>query len=234
MRTCSNKTSKTSKRHLIEFNNASVSFGTLEALKDITFSIYKGDFLYIIGPNGSGKTTLVRLLAGLVKPTTGNVKRCDESCGYLPQMVRQRYNFPITVKEVIYSGFKKQSLFINQEDKKKIHYWLEKMNISELENSLMFNLSGGQQQRVLLIRALINNPELLILDEPTSALDPEFRDYFYKLISEVHKNGTTILFITHDLHKPLLDDAKVLEIDQVIKFYGTYFEYLKERGEKHV
>lgn len=234
MPSCLNKTSKISNKHLVEFNNASVSFGTVEALKNITFSISKGDFLYIIGPNGSGKTTLVKLLAGLVKPTSGNVKRCDKSCGYLPQMVTQRYNFPITVKEVIYSGFHKQSLFIKQEDKKKIKYWLEKMEISELENSLMFNLSGGQQQRVLLIRALINNPELLILDEPTSALDPNFRDYFYNLIGEIHKKGTTILFITHDLHKPFLEDAKVLEIDQKIKFYGTYFDYLQERGEKHV
>lgn len=234
MQICSNKTSSTSNKHLIQFNNASVSFGTLEALKNISFSISKGDFLYIIGPNGSGKTTLVKLLAGLVKPTSGNVNRCDKSCGYLPQMVKQRYNFPITVREVIYSGFQKQSLIISKEDKEKIKYWLKKMNISNLENKLMFNLSGGQQQRVLLIRALINNPELLILDEPTSALDPEFRDYFYQLISEVHQEGTTILFITHDLHKPLLEDAKVLEIDQVIKFYGTYFEYLSERSGDHV
>lgn len=234
MQTYSNETSKTLKKRLIEFTNASVSFGSLEALKDITFNIDYGDFIYIIGPNGSGKTTLVKLLAGLVKPSKGEVKRHDKSCGYLPQIFNIKRNFPITVKEVIYSGFKKQSLVIKKKEKEKISYWLEKMEIADLENKLMFNLSGGQQQRVLLIRALINNPELLVLDEPTSALDPHFRDHFHKLIKEIHNYGTTILFVTHDLHKPLFDKVKVLEVDQTIKFYGTYKSYLLKRGVNHV
>lgn len=234
MQTYSDKTSNTSNKLLIEFNDTSVSFGNLEALKDITLKINSKDFLYIIGPNGSGKTTLVRLLAGLIKPTKGNVKRYNKSCGYLPQMIKLPTNFPITVKEVIYSGFEKQALFIKNKDEEKINYWLEKMDILELKNSLMFNLSGGQQQRVLLVRALINNPELLILDEPTSALDPDFRDYFYKLIKEVHNSGTTILFVTHDLHKPIFDSVKVLEVDQTVKFYGTYEDYTKKSGGKHV
>lgn len=234
MQNCSNKTLKTSNKPLIEFTDASVSFGTLLALKDISLTIDKNDFLYIIGPNGSGKTTLVKLLAGLVKPTSGFVKRCDQSCGYLPQMINQRHNFPITVKEVIYSGFKKQSLFMNKEDQDKIRNWLKKMNIGHLENKLMFNLSGGQQQRVLLVRALINEPELLILDEPTSALDPEFRDHFYTIIKEVHQKGTTVLFITHDLEKPIFESVKILEIDQTIQFYGTYENYIKERGISNV
>lgn len=234
MQTYLSKTQQTSKKPLIEFTDASVSFGSLEALKDISFNITKGDFVYIIGPNGSGKTTLVKLLAGLVKPTVGSVKRYDNSCGYLPQLLNTKSNFPITVKEVIYSGFDKQALFISKKDKETINYWLKKMKIPNLKNNLMFNLSGGQQQRVLLIRALINNPELLILDEPTSALDPTFRDYFYKLIKEVHNKGTTILFVTHDLHKPIFDFVKVLEVDQTIKFYGTYENYIKLRGNEHV
>ncbi len=234
MPTCSCKMLETSNRPLIEFVNASVTFGTLEALKDINLQIQKNDFLYIIGPNGSGKTTLVKLLAGLVKPSTGCVHRCDKGCGYLPQLFNQKYNFPITVSEVIYSGFKKQSLIMSNRDKQKIRYWLRKMKIEHLENKLMFNLSGGQQQRVLLIRALVNEPELLILDEPTSALDPEFRDHFYELIKEVHEEGTTVLFITHDLHKPIFDSVKVLEIDQVVKYYGTYEDYIKDRGHNHV
>lgn len=234
METYSNKMSKTSKKPLIEFVDTSVSFGSLEALKNVTFQINQGDFLYIIGPNGSGKTTLVKLLAGLLKPNKGEVKRCDRSCGYLPQIFNVKRNFPITVKEVIYSGFKQQSLFIKKKDNKNINYWLEKMKIANLKNQLMFNLSGGQQQRVLLIRALINNPELLILDEPTSALDPHFRDYFYKLIKEIHNSGTTVLFVTHDLHKPLFEKVKVLEVDQTIKFYGTYESYTLKRGEGYV
>ncbi len=230
MPVCSDKTTKTLKNHIIKFNNASVYFGDLVALKDITFTIDKGDFLYIIGPNGAGKTTLVKLLAGLIKPSTGTVVRCDQICGYLPQMHPQKQNFPITVNEVIYSGFLNQKLIMPNEAKKVINDWLIKMEIGNLGKKLIATLSGGQLQRVLLIRALITNPDLLILDEPTSALDPDFRDYFYELIEKIHQQGTTILFITHDLHKPLNHQAKILEIDQVIKFYGSIEQYRKTGG----
>ena len=107
------------------------------------------------------------------------------------------------------------------------------MKIENLGKKMMSNLSGGQQQRVLLIRALITNPDLLILDEPTSALDPEFRDFFYDFISNIHNQGTTILFVTHDLHKPLADNVKILDIDQEIKFYGCLKDF-HQRGETDV
>ncbi len=233
MQTYSGKTTKTLNEPLIEFNNATVTFGSLVALKDISFTIDKNDFIYIIGPNGAGKSTLVKLLAGLVKPTSGSVVRRDSRCGYLPQMLSQKLNFPITVNEVIYSGFPKQKLIIPKEVKKKINLWLKQMKIENLGKKMMSNLSGGQQQRVLLIRALITNPDLLILDEPTSALDPEFRDFFYDFISNIHNQGTTILFVTHDLHKPLADNVKILDIDQEIKFYGCLKDF-HQRGETDV
>lgn len=229
-----NKTTKTLKKPLIEFNNTSVHFGDLIALKDITFSIHKGDFLYIIGPNGAGKSTLVKLLAGFIKPTIGTVFRHDKLCGYLPQMLHQKLNFPITVYEVIYSGFCKQKLIMPKKIKLQIDTWLEKMNIKGLGNKMVFTLSGGQLQRVLLIRALITNPDLLILDEPTSALDPEFRDFFFSYIHQIHQTGTTILFVTHDLAKPISQDVKILEIDQEIKFLGTPEQYIKQGGHFHV
>ena len=233
MQTYSAKTTKTLNEPLIEFNNATVTFGSLVALKDISFTIDKNDFIYIIGPNGAGKSTLVKLLAGLVKPTSGSVVRRDSRCGYLPQMLSQKLNFPITVNEVIYSGFPKQKLIIPKEVKKKINLWLKQMKIENLGKKMMSNLSGGQQQRVLLIRALITNPDLLILDEPTSALDPEFRDFFYDFISNIHNQGTTILFVTHDLHTPLADNVKILDIDQEIKFYGCLKDF-HQRGETDV
>ncbi|HBG33146.1 MAG TPA: hypothetical protein DDW82_05485 [Acholeplasmataceae bacterium] len=97
-------------------------------------------------------------------------------------------------------------------------------------------LSGGQQQRVFLIRALISDPELLILDEPTSALDPSFREKFYHLLDDLHtRNKTTIIHVTHDLTDAVKDDCKIMYIDQRIKFFGLYkdFEEFEHRGHHH-
>lgn len=231
---CSNKTTKTSKKSLLEFNDISVRFGDLVALKDINIEINSGDFVYIIGPNGAGKSTLVKLLAGLLKPTTGTVTRVDNKCGYLPQMLHQKLNFPITVYEVIYSGYCNQRLIMPKKVKGEIDFWLKTMNIEGLGNKIVSNLSGGQLQRVLLIRALITNPDLLILDEPTSALDPEFRNFFFNYIHQLHEKGTTILFITHDLQKPMkTEKIKILEIDQKIKFFGSPEQYVEFGGHFH-
>ncbi len=234
MPTYTDKTTNTLEKPLIEFKDASVVFGDLVALKNINFTIDKGDFVYIIGPNGAGKSTLVKLLAGLLKPTTGHVSRDDKRCGYLPQMLHQKQNFPITVYEVVYSAYCNQKLMIPKSVKQEIDVWLEKMGMKGLGNKMVSTLSGGQQQRILLIRSLITHPDLLILDEPTSALDPEFRHFFFNYIHELHTEGTTILFVTHDLHKPVKENVKILEIDQNIKFYGSPKEYLEYGGHFHV
>lgn len=231
---CSNKTLKTSKQPLISLNNVTVSFENLTALKDISFTINKNDYLYIIGPNGAGKSTLIRLLTGLLKPSEGTLEIIANSIGYLPQVLNHKPNFPITVNEVIYSGFKKQSLIMKKSDLELINFWLEKMKIPNVGNTLMSTLSGGQQQRVFLIRALIANHDVLILDEPTSALDPSFRKFFYEIINEIHENGTTIIFITHDINESL-SKRQVLYLDQKIEFFGCYEDFEKlVGGHKHV
>jgi len=186
---------------MITYQDVSVSFGKFNVLHDINFHLDKGDFLHIIGPNGSGKTTLVKLLVGLLKPTSGFIFiNNDLQMGYLPQKLNSKTNLPMTVCEVIYSGFKKQRLVPTKADVKLIESWLITMEIPQLIHSSMLYLSGGQQQRVFLIRALISNPDLLILDEPTSALDPSFREKFYHLLYELQQNkGMTIIHVTHDL-----------------------------------
>lgn len=230
------KTSKTLNSDLvISLENVSVTFGKVEALKNISFSVKKGMLLYVVGPNGSGKTTFVRLITNLLKQTEGTITRGDYAIGYLPQKLVQQSNFPITVREVIYSGFKKQRLFITKNEHSLIENWLEKMEIPHLLTAPMSTLSGGQQQRVFLIRALISNPDFIILDEPTSALDPSFRRHFNKIVMELHHEKKTIIFVTHDLHEALCDCADIIYIDQEIKFFGTLPDYqAMKRGEKHV
>ena len=226
-----NETQATSKKpSVIKLSNVSVDFGDVVAHKDINFTITRGMLLYIVGPNGSGKTTFIRLLTHLLEPTSGTITYNHERLGYLPQKLNQNPNFPITVEEVIYSGFRKQSLLISKKDREIINSWLVKMKIPELAKKPMAQLSGGQQQRVYIIRSLISDPDVIILDEPTSALDPSFRSYFNELILEMHHSGKTIIFVTHDLNETLCDCAHVLYIDQEIRYFGGYKEFREMEG----
>ncbi|TNF07812.1 MAG: ATP-binding cassette domain-containing protein [Bacillota bacterium] len=222
--------------NVITYENVNVSFGKFNVLSQVNFEIQPGDFLHIVGPNGSGKTTLVKLLVGLLKPTSGNITVTSHRMGYLPQKLNTKQNFPMTVREVIYSGFEKQKLIPSKEDCKKINDWLEKMEIPHLSKKSMQYLSGGQQQRVFLIRALISEPDLLILDEPTSALDPSFREKFYQLLYDLQqRKKTTIVHVTHDLTDAVKKDCRIMYVDQTIRFNGTYesFHEFEHRGHHH-
>ncbi len=221
---------------MITYKDVGVTFGKYTALKEVNFNIKKGSFLHIVGPNGSGKTTLIRTLVGLLKPTSGNIKIEATRMGYLPQKLGQRNQLPITVKEVIYSGFAHQKLRVSKSDCDLIKSWLTRMGISELFNESMIYLSGGQQQRVYLIRALISQPDLLILDEPTSALDPSFREKFYALLKEIQtENHMTIVNVTHDLTDAIKEDACVMYVDQTVKYFGSYqsFHTFEHKGHHH-
>lgn len=219
---------------MIKYENVYVTIDDVEILKDINITLEKGDFVHILGPNGGGKTTLIKLLANLLKPTSGNVFVDAESVGYLPQHFKARKNFPATVFEVIYSGFKKQYLIPKPSQVEVIKYWLKKMNIEDFSNKKIGDLSGGEQQRVYLVRALVRDPDLLILDEPTSALDPNFRVVFYKILDELSKGGMTILNITHDLDPNYLScNHHVLYIDRSVKFNGKYCDYHQQFGGDH-
>lgn len=223
---------------MISYSSVSVDFGNFKALKNISFEIENGELIHIIGPNGSGKTTLLKLLIGSLSPTKGKIS-IDEilHMGYLPQKLNIKTNLPITVREVIYSGFKKQRLVPTKKDLESIKEWLTKMNIPELYNASISHLSGGQQQRVFIIRALISNPDIIILDEPTSALDPEFREKFHQLLFNLNKKEkVTIIHVTHDLTCAIKTNSKVLYIDQDVKFFGTYSDYheFEHRGHSHV
>ncbi|HOH94605.1 MAG: Zinc import ATP-binding protein ZnuC [Tenericutes bacterium ADurb.Bin024] len=235
MPTSSRKMSQTSNKPLaVKLTDVSVNFGDVIALKNINFSINKGMLLYVIGPNGSGKTTFIRLLAKLLEQTHGTIEHSDDRLGYLPQKLNINPNFPITVEEVIYSGLAKQSLLISKGDRELIKSWLKRMQIPHLLKKPMAHLSGGQQQRVYIIRALISNPDFIILDEPTSALDPSFRSFFNDIITALHHEGKTIIFVTHELHGALCDCASVLYIDQEIRFFGGLQEYFEKEKNIHV
>ena len=158
---------------LVKINNVSYKNGSEVILDDISFEIGRGDFLGIIGPNGAGKTTLFKCLLGLNKEYTGNIRLFDKNIrnhakeiykkiGYIPQSNSFDPRFPATVKEIIQLGSVGGKAF----DEKKVKELIELTGITEYFNKRIGDLSGGQQQRVMITKALIHDPELLILDEP--------------------------------------------------------------------
>lgn len=216
---------------LIEVKNLSINFGHVQALKNISFSVYEGDYINIIGPNGAGKTTLIKAILGLINDYEGKVITHNTLIGYLPQKTSDIDKiFPATVKEIVCLGLlstKKNPKIINNQDKLKIRNILHKLDIWELRNRKIGHLSGGQKQRVLLARALVNEPKILILDEPTSALDPEFKTSFYKILHKLNEDdNVTILHITHDINTNNFYN-KILYINQILEYFGDKDGYNK-------
>lgn len=216
---------------IISAEHLKVEYGNSVVLSDVDFYVNKGDYLNIIGPNGSGKTTLIKLLTNLQKPSQGKITIAPVVFGYLPQHLSQSAQIPANVYEVLkLSNAKKPT----DEAIKKL---LSDMGMLDFIYQPMNKLSGGEQQRVYIIRALLSNPDVLILDEPTSALDPEFRKFFYAYIEKLNDQGMTIIHVTHDLSDGLRHGSRILELDQVVKFFGTFEQYQllghKKGGHHH-
>ena len=208
-------------------------------LEDISFRVERGDYVGIVGPNGSGKSTLVKALLGLVTISKGSALlfgtplasfRDWHKVGYLPQSLHLvNPVFPATVHETVGLGLLSLKRFpkrLNRSDTQKIDMTLEELGVSDLKHKLIGELSGGQLQRVLLARAIVNDPELLVLDEPTAALDPETRGRFYAMIAEINRSrGVTVLLVTHDSGAIGEHASKMLYLDKKILFYGSFDEF---------
>lgn len=182
------------------------SYDTKEVLEDATLTVRKNDFIGFIGPNGGGKTTLVKVIGGLVKPTSGTLKYYRNGkktssirIGYLPQKFQPDKQFPIRVKEVVSSGLIKSHFFrLNKQHNKKTEEILELLNLKGLSNKAISEISGGEVQRALLGRAIISEPELLLLDEPDTYLDQSSEKLLYQTLNELNSKMAIIL-VSHDL-----------------------------------
>lgn len=202
-------------------------------IRDISFSVYKNDFLGIIGPNGGGKTTLLRTIMGLIRPTEGNISFYNDegnkvskiNIGYLPQLNRIDQKFPITVFDVILSGLTVSKrlpfLPLSSKYKLRVQQVAEQMGVDNLLKRSIEELSGGQLQRVLLGRSIIDNPVLLILDEPISYVDKLFETNFYKILDEINSQMAIIL-VSHDIGTILSMVENVLCVNQDAHYHcGT-------------
>lgn len=193
---------------ILQIENMHAGYSHKEVLRNINLTVNKGDFLGIIGPNGGGKSTLLKVILGLIKPTKGKVLFFNDgirqehiSIGYLPQISNIDKEFPISVSELVLSGLTpKNTLFstYTKEQLEQADAIIEKTGLCEHAKSPISRLSGGQFQRALLGRAIISNPDLLILDEPNSYLDREFETKLYDILKELNKT-TTILLVSHNI-----------------------------------
>ena len=179
---------------LIEASNLTLAYRHKSVLDNVSLSIQAKRIITLIGPNGCGKSTLVKVLLGLIQPSSGKIsKKNGLRIGYMPQRLNLDERLPLTVL-----GFLQLSPNASNKD---IQYWLKKLNIESLTNQSIHNLSGGEWQRTLLARALLSNPELLVLDEPVQGVDVQGQTELYRLIPQIRDElGCAVVMVSHDLH----------------------------------
>ena len=215
--------------------NLCVGYDGKSVLQDLSFQVFAGDYLCIVGENGSGKSTLMKTILGLQQPVRGRILTLDglrkNEIGYLPQQTQVQKDFPASVREIVLSGCQGRCgsrPFYNKEEKQLAADAMEKMQIAQLAKRCYRELSGGQQQRVLLARALCATRKMLLLDEPVSGLDPKVTAEMYALIQKLnYEDGITVVMISHDLNAALQYASHILHIGDTV-FFGTKAAYLNE------
>tara|TARA_B100000315_G_scaffold252467_1_gene289340 strand:- start:963 stop:1763 length:801 start_codon:yes stop_codon:yes gene_type:complete len=192
---------------LIEAWNVGFHSGGHQILKGIDLSITGGELVTLIGPNGAGKTTLIRAILGLIKPTTGTVRRRGGlRIGYMPQQLVIEPTLPLPVYRFLGLA--------GAVSRRQCRQVLEEVGASQVWKTAIGDISGGEFQRVLLARALLRDPELLVLDEPVQAVDINGQTELYELIGALKdKRGCSVLMVSHDLHLVMSSTDRVVCIN---------------------
>jgi zinc transport system ATP-binding protein len=246
---------------ILEVSNLYVSRSNSSVIEHADFTIHRGDYVGIVGPNGGGKTTLILALLNILPRTKGSIRLFGQNIGsfskwekiaYVPQhAVNFDPNFPLTVRELVSLGRVNRGNMgrtLKRKDWESVDEVLEFMGISEIANKRIGQLSGGQKQRVFVAKALVRNPEIILLDEPVVGVDAETQEKFYKKLSDLNvKKGITILIVTHDLtavfcrmskimcinkRVNVTDITEALEPEEVLrKAYGEHFHFVFHKHE---
>ncbi len=216
------------------FEGVTFAYGATLAVEDISLTIEKGDAVALIGPNGSGKTTLVRLAMGLERPQKGSVRLFGmdvhrfsdwRRVGYVPQSASAfAVRFPATVSDVValgeYRGFQPSAL-LRRGVTPSTEEALRTVGLWNYRRRLISELSGGQQQRVLIGRALVHNPDLLVLDEPTTGVDKPGQEEFHALLRQLRQTrAVTTLLVSHDIGVVFHEATKVACINCRLQFFA--------------
>jgi zinc transport system ATP-binding protein len=193
---------------VIDIDNVSFNYGVVPVLENVSLKIYEDEFIGIIGPNASGKSTLLKLILGLLEPDKGVIHKYNHAgkdlrnhIGYVPQHSSFPRDFPVTVSEVVMMGHIASSSRLFHYKNKEIELAkqvMQKLEIENIEKRQIGELSGGQLQRVLIARALVCEPEILILDEPTSNVDMRAEEDIFSLLKN-YSEHMTIIVVSHDI-----------------------------------
>jgi len=230
------------KEAVIEINNLSKMYKNTLAVKDINFKINKGSIVGLLGPNGCGKSTTIGMMLGLIKPTSGEVLINNKNIEKDRTDLLQKMNFispyielpkKLTIEENL-NVYGRMYGVKNLKDK--IIELLEKLNLVEFKKRKTGELSSGQKNRVSLAKALINDPEILLLDEPTASLDPDVGDYVRGIIENFASNNKkTILIASHNMNEVerLCDEVLMMKNGKIID-KGKSIDLIKNHGRKNL
>lgn len=240
---------------ILNVHHLSVQYGDFIALEDVTFHLHVGERIAVVGPNGAGKSTLFKVIAGVIRPTAGEVHVYGSSpahhicIGYVPQRSQVEWHFPVTVEDVVMMGRVAQiGLFRHPKkaDWQRVHEALETVGLLDLARRPIEALSGGQQQRMFIARALAQDAELLLMDEPLNGLDIPSQESILSLLDRLRSQGITLMIATHDLeqaanffdkvmllNRRLIGFGKpqdVLRPDRLLRAYGGKLQIVEEAG----
>ncbi|MGH7335137.1 MAG: metal ABC transporter ATP-binding protein [Candidatus Rokuibacteriota bacterium] len=228
---------------LLELERVSVQYGETNVLDSVSLDVSRGEFLGIIGPNGSGKTTLLRAMLGLLRPSSGEIRlfgqplstfRDWRRLGYMPQKTTFDAALPVTAAEVVASGlipilgFRRR---IGPDEHRKVNESLALVGMEKQAGARIGVLSMGQQQRILIARALVSNPELLLLDEPTASIDADAQSSFYTLLRSFNRErGVTLVLVSHDIGVVAHEVNRVACLNRHLLFCGPPADVLTQEA----
>lgn len=220
---------KNSRVPVVCLKKVSFAYDASPVIDTADLDIYPGEFACMVGPNGGGKSTLLRLMLGLLRPISGEVRvfgdapsRVRERIGYTPQHIRFDPLFPVTVMDVVLMG-RLEHCFAgrySQVDRNAACEALERVDLADMALRPFAALSGGQRQRTLIARALASAPELLLLDEPLANIDAAAGQKLTELLKKLHRN-ITILMVSHDLHFVTNMVSSVICVNRKVQVHPT-------------
>ena len=201
--------------------------GGLQALKGIDLEVEEGDFFALLGPNGAGKSTTIGVISSLVTKTSGQVKILDIDIDENHSLAKKKLG--VVGQEVNFNQFEKVGDIVRnqagyyglsfKESRENAKYYMKKLDIWDKRNEQARKLSGGMKRRVMVAKALVNNPDLLILDEPTAGVDIELRRSLWDFLTEINKKGTTIILTTHYLEEAerLCRNIAIIDAGEIVE-----------------
>ncbi|GJQ51749.1 MAG: ABC transporter [Anaerolineaceae bacterium] len=215
---------------ILDVSLLAVRFNGHVALEDVTFHLHEGERVAVVGPNGAGKSTLIKVIAGVLQPSSGDVNIYGSHpdkhvcIGYIPQRSQVDWNFPVTVADVVMMGRSAKLGPFNWPHKKDwdfVNHALETVEIQNLASRQISQLSGGQQQRMFIARAIAQESELMLMDEPLTGLDTPSQEGILNLLDRLKQDKVTVMVATHDLDQAASHFDRILLLNHRIVAFGV-------------